>query len=337
MAITVVVVLELVFVGMAVTNSSCSRCHLPQAKAAELAESPHAGQLCSSCHASSGGVLAMARVNLHAGANLLSYLTGGRQSPVGQSFSTACLSCHEKELRETVTVRGIRMNHPSLASPTSRDLGPSASQPLRSLEYDCTYCHAEVAHIPARGGTGSVDSHSLCEGSGCHDGATVSAACDVCHVEKPEARQTANPHPRAWSSSHGLGDLGTCLRCHQSGDCRECHGVDLPHDKDTFIYDHGVQAGASATACYSCHEAANCEACHAVPMPHQEQYLLRHGQDASENGPQVCANCHLESGCLRCHTKHLHTGVAPEIIEKLEKATAEQSGGDSPDDAGVSP
>ena len=60
-------------------------------------------------------------------------------------------------------------------------------------------------------------------------------------------------------------------------------------------------------------------------------YLQTHGKDAVDKGTEVCVNCHLESGCLRCHVRHLHIGVAPEIIQKLEKfgVTGETSTGSS--------
>jgi len=311
--VVVVVVLEFAFVTMATTETGCNVCHAPRVKGRELASSPHADQSCRSCHAP-GGVVGFLRQNVRAGSNLVSVVTRRQGSEVGIAFSPVCRACHAGDIAQTVTAAGVRMNHAAVVR----------------VSYDCTFCHPAVAHVPPAGSTDSTDPHSLCGSTACHENVNSASGCGTCHVN-PSIQATTSSHPAGWGTTHGLGDLSTCTTCHKPTECKKCHGVELPHDTGVFIYNHGKQAEEAGSACFACHEKRNCGTCHKVAMPHAAGYLQTHGKNAVDKGTEVCVNCHLESGCLRCHVRHLHIGVAPEIIQKLEKfgVTGETSAGSS--------
>jgi len=327
-------VLEGVFIGMATTQTGCSTCHVTKTKLAELAESPHRDQDCRSCHVP-GGAVGMVRLNVMAATNLLSWPFGGSGSTTGHSFSPVCASCHRAALETTVVASGIRMNHAAVtAEPRAQERDDQTNISSGGTILECSFCHADASHRPAKGGSASVAAHSLCGGSGCHDGVSAPNGCEVCHVDGPPAVDAAAAHPTDWTGRHGMGDLSTCAVCHEPSECRKCHGVDLPHDRQTSVFSHGSEAQEAGPACYECHGEATCVACHVIPMPHADDYLQGHSKDAVEQPPGTCGTCHLQSGCERCHLRHLHLGVAPEIIEKLEKisgvsADGEQHGGGS--------
>ncbi len=325
----IVLVLELAFAGMATTQIGCTACHVSGAKAEELSDSPHADRSCRSCHAP-GGVIAVARMNVRAASNLISYMTGRRYQTTGVSFSEVCRSCHAETLSQTVTVRGVRISHAAFVAARAQDGQNGELRSSQPVNLECSYCHSDAAHVAPAGGTTSLEVHSSCGTQACHDGVAVSDACDLCHTQRSSTTGASSPHPPDWGSTHGMGDLQSCSTCHEAAACKECHGVSLPHDPNTFAYAHGAEANQAGSACYACHEEASCSSCHAVPMPHADDYLTVHGRDAVDRGTEVCAKCHLESGCLRCHARHLHIGVAPEIIEKLEKASGGQGGAVEP-------
>ncbi len=327
--VVVVVVLEFAFVAMATTETGCNVCHAPQVKGRELADSPHADQSCRSCHAP-GGVVSFLRQNVQAASNLVSVVTRRQSSEVGIAFSPVCRACHAEDIAQSVTAAGVRMNHAALYPPENQGTDEGDPAAAVRVSYDCTFCHPAVAHVPPAGSTGSTDPHSLCSGTACHENVNSANGCGTCHVN-PGIQATTSPHPAGWGATHGLGDLSTCTTCHQPTECKKCHGVELPHDTGVFIYNHGKQAEQAGSGCFACHEKQNCETCHKVAMPHAADYLQTHGKDAVDKSTEVCANCHLESGCLRCHVRHLHIGVAPEIIQKLENSgvTGETSSGSS--------
>ena len=325
----VALLLECLFLASAIIEVGCSLCHRPSLAAGDLSHSSHAEATCRSCH-KLPGVAGAVRYNLQAGDNLVSWVLhrSGHEVDGSVLVSNRCMNCHPEVITQVVQVQGVRMSHAQVSPGSSSG---AATTRLGSPNVQaCTLCHSEVAHRAPPGGTGGVEPHSFCVG--CHDGLQASSDCSTCHVAAnplETAHLTAtDAHPANWPSSHGLGDSATCTICHKPTECVTCHGVELPHQRDTFIYTHGTDALENEEACFACHSKAACDGCHQVPMPHPDQYLRLHGPDANAKGVEVCATCHTESGCQVCHLKHIHPGVPQKVIDKLEAQT--ESAGSTP-------
>lgn len=117
-----------------------------------------------------------------------------------------------------------------------------------------------------------------------------------------------------------MGDLGTCVTCHEPQRCASCHGVSLPHPM-RWDRSHGDKLDAEGRrACETCHESQWCEDCHGgVSMPHEDAYIMMHQFDA-ESRPAVCSRCHVSESCDDCHRLAGHPdveGVAGHDIEAV--------------------
>jgi hypothetical protein len=332
------VVLEAAFVTSSVTQLGCRVCHSPVAASRQLASSKHAALRCASCHRQPG-VGGFVQYNLQAADNLVVWVTRHPPAPNASALShdAGCRSCHAKALRATTTIANVRMSHKEVDAVVAE-----GADVLDLVSIPCVRCHPSTAHGAPLGGTGPVETHSQC--LGCHDGTKAGSGCETCHTDRssppvgdatasttsagaPQAAPAAavlvplgpDPHSPGWATTHGQGDSRGCPICHQSSFCEKCHKVPLPHDRGTFIYNHGLQAIKDTQACYSCHSPSACATCHLVPMPHSANYLPTHGTDALNRGVTTCENCHLQSGCRNCHYRHLHIGVPKSVIDKLSK------------------
>ncbi|MCL4368750.1 MAG: hypothetical protein M1337_06250 [Actinobacteria bacterium] len=320
-----ILVCELAFVAMAVPEAGCRTCHTPSEAARELSGTAHRDRTCWSCH-KLAGVDGLLRYNLQAADHLVSWVARRQVSPPdGAVVSSRCRACHRGLDAKVMVVRSIRMSHKEISGSGLESVGVGASGVER---LPCTQCHRDVAHVFAVGSGAVLDGHSLCVG--CHNGAIAGSQCSTCHsgasATSLAGKPSRDPHPASWSKAHGMGDSATCLICHKGSSCRECHGVDLPHERATFIYTHGQQAKGGTAACLACHQQKACDECHEVPLPHPTGYLPAHSEDAKARGNDVCYRCHTESGCMACHVKHIHPGVPKAVRDKVAAQARRASG-----------
>jgi hypothetical protein len=268
----------------------CSSCHAPQAVA--LAASPHTGIGCERCHFAVQGPL-FGRVDtvtrmVPASAGGVRLHNSGR--PVGNAV---CISCHPKLVNAGVLSKsGLRINHTKC-----------------TVAEQCETCHSQSIH-----GTSMrlVRRLSMADCVACHTEQNATLVCSACHVGKIPTGRAGDPdferaHGPDWRTMHGTGDLRTCFPCHESSDCRRCHGIDFPHPND-FGVNHGKLAEeAGQKACLTCHKQSKfCSGCHTIEMPHPAGFLQRHGSVATSVNDRKCATCHVLSDCAQCHTYHVH-------------------------------
>ncbi len=267
-------------------------CHGPQVVA--MASEAHASVTCYSCHLAAGvwSLPSQKAVEILRMYPRSVFSTPGA-AVVTETSRHACLACHEAVLEETVSRRGIRINHSECAKGVS-----------------CDACHSTVGHGKA---SRRVSEPNMDDCVACHVRSEVSVACATCHVGKVEATRRKPgvwqvTHGRNWKKMHGMGDLQSCATCHPQGYCARCHLVDVPHPAD-FGRTHGAASVANPTSCPTCHvQATFCDACHGMQMPHPQGFLQAHSKTAKSRQDVACKRCHSMTDCEQCHANHIHPG-----------------------------
>lgn len=277
--------------ALADKSIGCTSCHAMKPYAQAQADGRHPTLLCATCHRT-GGRLGWLQDGLGLQRMTLSQLIG--RAPEGSSVAdTACRSCHRVTLGATVTANAMRISHKEL------------------LGQKCVECHGATAHRLDKRLYGVPEMEACTE---CHPAsARDSATCDFCHV--PDSKRASNAdktqwratHGPNWQTTHGAGDLSTCIHCHEQAKCASCHGVPVPH-APTWLKEHGSELTDSLrTQCLECHEGSWCSTCHGgVEMPHAAAFIKTHGPSAKDAGERRCLKCHTESGCNECHDRADH-------------------------------
>jgi hypothetical protein len=266
-------------------------CHADFAKA--QARTAHASVACTSCHATGvAGRAGFAGVVLGRmlPARLLGRSVGG---PVAETLRQACLSCHATVERTVSSASGVRVNHATCA--------PDAS---------CDSCHATTGHGSlTRWKRGPV----MEDCTACHAAQGAPVRCDACHIGKAASQRIITgpwqvTHGPNWRHTHGMGRLDSCVTCHPTDYCVQCHKVVVPHDIE-FGRQHGALAVADSASCLTCHKTESfCGACHGIAMPHPTGFLKKHSSTATTIDDPVCARCHERQSCIDCHVAHIHPG-----------------------------
>lgn len=273
---------------------ACNPCHAKTGEYAQWAESPHATVSCASCHTDRGLLFGLGN-SLKLVGEVSAIVRGERVRNVAWISDDGCLLCH-KDYETLITMSGgLRMSHVGLAEAGFR----------------CAECHAEVAH---RSPDAKMAGYKMSTCATCHNNVNVSGQCDTCHTGKTDSSEarTLDPewaatHGPNWQQMHGMGDLSTCVLCHDPRKCEGCHGVGLPHNQ-AFAAEHGAQAIADRTACGPCHTTSYCESCHGIDMPHPDGFLPEHSSIAVGFEDPACARCHTTTNCNECHERHAHPG-----------------------------
>lgn len=261
--------------------------------------SAHKNIPCARCH-QYPGFLGQGIQRLRLLSMVSAKITGFYREPISVRVpDSICLSCHVKEAKQTVTVKGIRINH--------RDIIKSG--------WTCGACHNSVVHgdaVPIK----SIGSMDKC--LPCHNEKLGYTECEFCHRETPKrrGRGPATPwriaHGPNWRRTHAALDIRLCQTCHTELYCSRCHKLsDVPHSEN-WLAIHGPKAAADKGKCYQCHKKELCAGCHVLPMPHPADWLPKHFGVVKARGEKLCLNCHMRRSCGECHEKHVH----PLTIEK---------------------
>lgn len=307
------VLLLLVVIGAlssaaAVNPRFCAACHAQTT--AKLAASPHASLDCDACHRSQGTLGLMENRLWVAGMVVqapIEALTPG-SAGAARVDSKRCKECHVRQLGATFERNGVRMNH---------------AAPVRE-NWSCQRCHRDVGH-PEQAKSVAVYSMGTC--LQCHNSGTATlSACKICHVDdlSPSAKRFTGTswkvtHGPNWQKTHGMGDLPTCKACHAPDYCVGCHKMEIPHPAG-FMTSHGeVVLTKGSQDCEGCHAKSACEGCHGMPMPHPSGFAVNHKLTVEKDGKKPCERCHAKSSCDGCHERHIHPGVDPELLKKLQQ------------------
>lgn len=115
--------------------------------------------------------------------------------------------------------------------------------------------------------------------------------------------------------------VNSCLTCHTSAYCTDCHGVPMPHP-DGFTENHGAEGRRSPETCGTCHarnaaEAARqdfCNACHHPQSRPGVSWQRTHREAVIAEGSQPCLDCHNPRYCSACHVRG--PAAARELIRR---------------------
>lgn len=270
---------------------ACTSCHAMKPYGEAQAQGLHVTLSCATCHRTQGR-LSWVQDGLGLQRMAFSQMTG--RVPVGSSESDdGCRSCHRAVIATTVVSNGLRVSHKEL------------------VDQPCAACHGGAAHaLPDRVyGVPEMEACTACHAASTRDLST----CDFCHVSDERRASTSDKtqwratHGPNWETTHGMGNLSTCVHCHTQSKCVSCHGVPIPH-VPTWPQEHGEGLTASVREqCVQCHDATWCDTCHGgIEMPHTPQFMPAHGPQAQKAGSDRCLKCHTESGCDECHYRSAH-------------------------------
>lgn len=269
----------------------CGSCHGAQSRA--LAESPHSGVACYSCHLHAGAWSLIEAKATEVFAMYPASLLGREVAGAGVRVPRAsCAGCHA-DLDYRSPAGMMRIEHSSCAPP-----------PVK-----CDSCHSETAHPGAIRWRRAPDMDAC---TGCHVTSEAPVECDACHVgELPSGLgggTLAVTHGANWRQTHGMADLRACSICHEDRHCVKCHGTRLPHPA-SFLNGHGRESLEPGAQCDSCHRGGQvCDACHGLPMPHPPDIRPAHTTLARSWTDPHCLKCHRDVDCLNCHVGHAHPG-----------------------------
>ncbi|MDI6891799.1 MAG: NapC/NirT family cytochrome c [Actinomycetota bacterium] len=289
-------ILILLFTGGLVGSSHpsfCKSCHIEKPYYQSWKESPHNEMGCLSCH-QEPGVLGFCAEKLEMAKRIISNTLRSYRKPViGNVSNASCLKCHEWIQKKLAIKKGIRVSH----------------REFLEKAYKCIDCHSTVAH----GEVSAIEEYPhMDKCTPCHNKRIAPTTCEICHVKGAErtVRYTgpwAVTHGPKWEKTHGMGNLTSCIVCHEEEKCTKCH-VLIPHPEN-WPYLHGKNAREENSNCDFCHIKSFCENCHQIEMPHPEEFLPVHADELKEVGEKICLHCHAKSSCDLCHTKHAHPGL----------------------------
>ena len=307
------VVAEAAFIVQATTEKGCTTCHIPAQAHTEIAKGPHSSLACLDCHRTKSR-LSLLELNVRAARDLIVQVSPFAEPDPSRAFvaNDVCASCHRKQVSAPLNVKGdVMMSH----------------KQVLGVGIPCQQCHSRETHGPAV--LSQALDHASC--SGCHDGKTAAIACGVCHSNEPARDPAKLPGREALihtpgKNLHGMGDLTSCTICHARTFCKSCHGVELPHDMNTFPHLHGQEAIDAGGACVLCHAQNFCDSCHQMEMPHPQGYLKLHDASAKKLGETTCKRCHVAEDCEYCHEDHIHPGLPAEMLDKLRSRSGSSGG-----------
>lgn len=264
-------------------DSVCLRCHVLQPVAKSWKAGSHSKVGCIECH-TSPGVLGAVETRVRGLANAANNLgeTKTLTAPATVNLES-CRSCHERAMKEVLTVGRIRVRHAEFAD-----------------RVPCGQCHGRVGHDPAD--VGAVATPAVMTScADCHDGVTAPRDCATCHVG--DIAQ-AGDGPGQFAPVK-LDGPATCDGCHSTEGCTECHGIEMPHPTGwADPKNHAPEGAFDTDLCVRCHDDG-CAPCHSdIHGNHGAEFRIGHQtaerstclncHDAQAVGPDMCRLCHAE-------------------------------------------
>ena len=291
---------------------TCGQCHRQGTYEESLAQSAHSELGCVRCHMEPG-VTGLVGFNVDYTRWLVTYGTTKRapEPTAGSVGSTACLQCHGEVRNGVLEARGIRVRHSDfLATGTA-----------------CRDCHNDASH-PGALIEPSQPTMDLC--LPCHDGETVSAECETCHVADATVRPESS---RGYKQLKTSGDPDSCYTCHEESPCLQCHGIRMPHppkwspanpNEPGDDTGHARPGFEDRETCWRCHFAEDqpfvpadegCS-CHGLlgDFHNGAAWVAEHGLEATgqRSGEFAeCFACHSQNLCDVCHPPSYRERYAP--------------------------
>lgn len=172
----------------------------------------------------------------------------------------------------------------------------------------------EHVSIARREGGNCVDCHKQQFCLDCHTGGGIDPNLNVSNYR---GNYVPNTHRTSFREIHPLKALDnpqTCIRCHDSKFCSDCHtkfrGEDLKIDSHRRKWSD-MTAGNGGPA-HSTFTANQCQNCHVKGLsPPKQVWSADHATEARRN-LQSCQACHSDGDtCLTCHSNKQGLKVSP--------------------------
>ncbi len=301
-------------------SASIETSSTPEMDVCEVCHEDEVGENCSMCHAAGED----------GEATIKSWVTEVRFSHVAHiGRKTECIACHaEAQTSEDSADR---------LTPAMKTCATCHQKQMDRL--DCAGCHTDLASLKRSSSEVAVHKanwfplHPLwAKGSAqvcsqCHQ----QSFCAECHEKTGGARASeilpgstdrTLVHRGDWIGRHAMeasSNPATCLSCHGSSVCAECHekALGLKHGKGDFRRSphpvgylnrgnaagfHGTEVRREAWKCASCHDngaASICVNCHKVGgpggTPHPPGFERESGYDEDDQSKRISGTC------LPCH------------------------------------
>jgi len=302
---------------LAVPDSSCTTCHLPLARATQLARADVARFPKPPSHDAPGFELA-GHGRLAAPAHV-----GG--------VSGSCATCHAREFCITCHVNAPEVAAIQALEPDARSTAIAARLPTPASHREPEFATAHARAASAKGAT-CASCHTRQSCAACHQAPAprqVAALPAAGPGRGPGAaieRRMPATHTAAFREGHGpeaSARSASCSGCHIRAQCLDCHRPDpsgqnprQAYHPAAFVTRHPAAAWSRQANCSDCHNPGQfCQTCHlqsglsagksrlgakgyhdAIP-----NFSLGHGQ-AARQSLESCASCHAERDCTACHS-----------------------------------
>ena len=243
-----------------------------------------------------------------------------------------CKACHKLEMPHA---KDFKQFH----AKTGRQ-SPTVCLNCHTWPQLCSNCH----HVGSSTSTPWIKVHGTSVtqsgAGGCVAKCHKQADCVSCHTARkvlPGSHKAGN-FIKAGGAERGVHavlykkDSAVCTYCHagaagalpNSGFCKGCHNVDMPHPAGYGLKDPSAapslnNAGGHAQAitsgqvarpsCTKCHEAASCNSCHHKGSIAEAPWMRHHPNVVKATGADACFECHKETYCSNCHVNLAKRGL----------------------------
>ena len=170
----------------------------------------------------------------------------------------------------------------------------------------------EHVSIARREGGNCVDCHKQQFCLDCHTGGGIDANLNVSNYR---GNYVPNTHRTSFREIHPLKALDnpqTCIRCHDSKFCSECHTKFRGEDLRTLSHRRSLSDLPAGTGTsHSTFTTNQCRTCHPGGLLPEQVWSADHATEARRN-LQSCQACHSDGDtCLTCHSNKQGLKVSP--------------------------
>jgi len=243
-----------------------------------------------------------------------------------------CKSCHKLEMPHTKEFKQFHAK-------TGRQ-NPAVCLNCHTWSQLCSNCH----HVGASTTAPWMGVHGVSVtqngAAGCVAKCHKQADCVACHTSRKvvPGSHKAGGFIKVAGAERGAHaalykkDATVCTYCHagapgalpNSGFCKNCHKVDMPHASGYGLKDPNAapslnNAGLHAQVitggqvnrptCMKCHETESCNSCHHKGSVGNQPWMRYHPNVVKSGGADACFECHKETYCSNCHVNLAKRGL----------------------------
>lgn len=309
--IAAIIFILLLGAGAYVTSQPnfCRLCHEMEPQVKSWEKSLHAKVTCYACHIRPGPA-SFLQAKAQLAVMVYKHVTGLYEKPINKG----------NKLSKKIPTENCEQCHVPKRLPTPRAGLLIDHKIHKKNKILCTTCHNRIAHTNLKGYTNYLTMRGCFRCHGHTKTAKAPGECKKCHSQRFDLFPASHKIATWWAPDHGKfakKDRAFCKMCHVSTFCRNCHGLDMPHQRATWVFgkkEHTKVGSQKPELCAKCHgkEPNFCDSCHhkgydTVTGP----WLQLHPTRARKAGITSCFDCHGPVYCSYCHTR----GVKPKSIK----------------------